>query len=122
LRAYKSWTDESGGICLRRSTRATLARQLKPQPTVTVAFRLNISVGDVVNVSFASREIVKMEEILQTQQLEKPPPPPRPPVEVEVEDTEPEIFVVVENPPEMIGGYGALTKDLKYPPLPKGPG
>lgn len=42
------------------------------------------------------------------------PPPPPPPTETE-EEEEPEIFVVVENPPQMIGGLAALSKDLEYP-------
>lgn len=43
------------------------------------------------------------------------PPPPPPPVEEEEE--EPEIFVVVEEMPQMIGGMAALVKDLTYPQL-----
>ena len=94
-----------------------------------------------------------MEEIVQTQQIERPPPPPRPPVPVEVPndvdldeealdfdalldmdeaivalppppaaavpepETEPEIFVAVEDPPEMIGGMASLHGELKYPEL-----
>lgn len=42
-------------------------------------------------------------------------PPPPPPEEEEETDEEPEIFVVVENPPQMIGGLAALSKDLEYP-------
>ncbi len=42
-------------------------------------------------------------------------PPPPPPAE-KVDDTE-EIFVVVEEMPEMIGGLAALLKDLVYPPM-----
>jgi protein TonB len=41
-------------------------------------------------------------------------PPPPPPVE---EDDEPEIFVVVENMPEMIGGQQALYSVLRYPEI-----
>lgn len=92
-------------------------------------------------------EVVMLEDIEQTQQIEKPPPPPRPPVPIEVpndaileeefialdaeidfdeplnlpppppaqEDLEPEIFVVVEDMPQMIGGMQNLYKVLKYP-------
>jgi len=42
-------------------------------------------------------------------------PPPPPPAEEPVEEEEPEIFVVVEQMPEMIGGFEALLKDLEYP-------
>lgn len=39
-------------------------------------------------------------------------PPPRPEEKGEIE---PEIFVVVENPPQVIGGLAALSKGLEYP-------
>lgn len=41
-------------------------------------------------------------------------PPPAPVIE---EDTEPEIFMIVENPPEMVGGFEALLAELKYPEI-----
>lgn len=41
-------------------------------------------------------------------------PPPPPPAEEEVE-AEPEIFTVVEHMPELVGGYGALMSDVRYP-------
>ena len=48
------------------------------------------------------------------------PPPPLPEPEV-IEEEEPdptdEIFVVVEQMPEMIGGFQSLLKDLEYPAL-----
>ena len=43
------------------------------------------------------------------------PPPPEP--EVEEEEPADELFVVVEQMPEMIGGFGALLADLEYPAL-----
>ncbi|MFB3131940.1 MAG: energy transducer TonB [Rhodothermales bacterium] len=46
----------------------------------------------------------------------RPPPPPAPEDEEET-DLEDEVFVVVEQMPEMIGGLEALLKDLKYPRL-----
>ncbi|MDX1532487.1 MAG: energy transducer TonB, partial [Rhodothermales bacterium] len=50
-----------------------------------------------------------------------PPPPPPPPAaaepEPEPEPTEPEIFVVVEQMPVLIGGLEALQARLKYPEL-----
>ena len=45
---------------------------------------------------------------------ELPPPPPAP---AEEEEAEPEIFVVVEDMPEMVGGLPALLGDLDYPEL-----
>ena len=102
------------------------------------------------------QEIVQVEEIEQTRQIEKPPPPPKPPAPVEVPDEEvdeeieldldmdfdineapadlpppppppadepepepeePEIFVIVENPPELIGGLEGLQGRIQYPEL-----
>ena len=102
------------------------------------------------------QEVIQMEEIVQTQHIQKPPPPPpRPPVPVEVPndeiiegddldldatidideplvelpppallveevqeedpDPEPEIFVAVEEQPEIIGGMERLYELLEYP-------
>lgn len=41
-----------------------------------------------------------------------PPPPPE-----EEEEPEPEVFVVVEERPEMIGGIAELSKSVKYPAI-----
>jgi len=106
-------------------------------------------------VTLDHQEVVKMEEIEQTEQLAKPPPPPRPPVPVEVPDdvvlddnmdlnldasldindavttlpppppeeqaeeseVEPEIFVVVESMPEVIGGIEKVYEYLEYPSI-----
>jgi protein TonB len=105
------------------------------------------------DVTLAEQEVVEMEEILQTKQIDRPPPPPRPPVPVEVSDdtildddeldldvtldineatvyippppVEPveeeeeedlsEIFVVVEQMPEIIGGSNKIYEFLEYP-------
>jgi protein TonB len=108
-------------------------------------------------IAVAEQEVVEMEEITQTTQIEKPPPPPAPPVPVEVpnsaeiesdvtfnfdasfdineplaslppppppnedeeenaaEEAEAEIFVAVEEMPELIGGLEALTANIRYP-------
>jgi protein TonB len=118
-----------------------------------VAFRLDMSVNDTFDVQLDEQEVVQMEEIQQTQQIEKPPPPPRPPVPVEVpndevlddvdldldvsldlddmvdlppppppaeeEEEEPEIFVIVEQSPELIGGLAGLQKKIRYPEIAK---
>jgi protein TonB len=47
--------------------------------------------------------------------VESAPPPPEP---VEEED-EPEIFVVVENMPELIGGLAAIQQNIDYPEMAK---
>lgn len=105
----------------------------------------------------AEHEIVKVEDVEQTQQLERPPPPPQPPPPVEVPDDkivedmvidldidldltrsvpppppppaaasaptpEPEpdveeIFVVVEQMPELIGGLEAVQALIRYPEM-----
>lgn len=44
-----------------------------------------------------------------------PPPPPAP----EEEEAEPEIFVIVEQMPELIGGLAAIQKQIKYPEIAK---
>ncbi len=118
-----------------------------------VAFRLDMSVDDSFEVQLSTQEVVQMEDIQQTQQIEKPPPPPRPPVPVEVpndeiledddldldvsldiddvvdlppppppaedEEEEPEIFVIVEQSPELIGGLPGLQKKIRYPEIAK---
>jgi len=53
-----------------------------------VAFRLDLRANDNFEVTMQEQEVVQMEEIQQTQQVEKPPPPPRPPVPVEVPNDE----------------------------------
>ncbi len=110
--------------------------------------------GDELGFTLADQEVVHMEEIVQTEQIERPPPPPRPPVPVEVpndaildevvldldvsldldaivelppppapaieeveEEMEPEIFVVVENMPEIIGGATRIYENLIYPEI-----
>lgn len=53
-----------------------------------VAFRLDLRNDSDFDVTLTEQEVVQMEEIQQTQQIEKPPPPPRPPVPVEVPNDE----------------------------------
>ena len=47
------------------------------------------------------------------------PPPPPPPVEEEPEEVveEPEIFMIVEEMPELIGGIGGLQAQITYPEI-----
>jgi protein TonB len=106
---------------------------------------------------FVPQETVQLEEIVQTEQMIKPPPPPRPPVPVEVPndaileadvfdldatldieaeltflpsppplppvdesaavEEEQEIFVVVEQMPEIVGGLERLYALTAYPDL-----
>jgi protein TonB len=46
-------------------------------------------------------------------------PPPPPPAEEEEEEAEPEIFVIVEQMPELIGGLASVQKKINYPPIAK---
>lgn len=54
----------------------------------TGAFRMSFTGGETMEYVMPDQEIVQMEEIMQTAQIEKPPPPPRPPVPVEVPNDE----------------------------------
>ncbi|HET8866407.1 MAG TPA: energy transducer TonB [Gracilimonas sp.] len=64
-------------------------------------------------VDIGEQEIVEMEEIVQTKQIETPPPPPRPPVPVEVPNDE-----IIED--EMIDLDSELNLDapMDLPPPP----
>ncbi len=53
-----------------------------------LAFRMNLDRGETMEITTIEQEVVQMEEILQTKQIQKPPPPPRPPVPVEVPNDE----------------------------------
>lgn len=46
-------------------------------------------------------------------------PPPPPPAEEEEEEPEPEIFVIVEEMPELIGGLAAIQSKIQYPEIAK---
>lgn len=53
-----------------------------------IAVRVDISAGEDEVYELDEQEVVEMEEIVQTRQMETPPPPPRPPVPVEVPNDE----------------------------------
>ena len=48
--------------------------------------------------------------------MDLPPPPPPP---ADEEEPEPEIFVIVETMPELIGGLKSVQKMISYPPIAK---
>ena len=122
------------------------------------AFTVPLQSGDEFEIVQMDQEIVQVEEIEQTQQLEQPPPPPAPPPPQEVPDEEvieeqvidisqdmdlreappappppppppsapppppeperapePEIFEVVEQMPELVGGIEGLQGRIDYP-------
>jgi protein TonB len=55
---------------------------------LVLAFNLDMSPDQGFEIVMPEQEIVQMEEIQQTKQIEAPPPPPKPPVPVEVPDDE----------------------------------
>ncbi|MDX1419964.1 MAG: TonB family protein [Rubricoccaceae bacterium] len=124
------------------------------------AFTVPLQPSDDFEIVEYEQEIVQVEEIEQTQQLEQPPPPPAPPPPQEVPDEEvieeqvidisqdmnlrdappappppppppsapppppeperppePEIFEVVEQMPELIGGIAGLQSRIQYPEM-----
>ncbi len=119
-------------------------------------FHMQIQFEEEFDTTAVQQEVVQMEEIVQTEQIQKPPPPPRPQLPVvvaddvvleddditfdaaldigqpledlppppppeepeeEVEEVEDEIFIVVEQMPELIGGIESLQKQIKYPEM-----
>lgn len=54
---------------------------------------------------------------LDAEILDIPPPPPAPALDTEEEELEPEIFVVVEQMPTIIGGNARIYELLEYPEI-----
>jgi len=79
-----------------------------PRPPVPIAVA-DDELPDEVDLDFdATLDIDAIVEL---------PPPPAPSDSEEDRDIEPEIFVVVEDLPEIIGGVGKLAAAVKYPPI-----
>jgi len=79
-----------------------------PRPQIPIAVADNtILEDDVLNLDVT----LDLEEPV----ADLPPPPPAP--KEKVEEVEQEIFVIVEDMPEMIGGIQALMNEIKYPAL-----
>lgn len=53
-----------------------------------ILFRINLYSAPPTPPPIEEQEIIQVEEIIQTKQIETPPPPPRPPVPVEVPNDE----------------------------------
>ena len=121
------------------------------------AFRMHFNPDTQLDVQLQEQEVIAMDELPQTKQMERPPPPPRPPAPIEVPDDvvleeetfdfdaeidfsvpvdipppppppvrkeevveeEPEIFIVVEQMPELIGGIQSIQQHLRYPEIAK---
>jgi protein TonB len=123
---------------------------------ILVLFSIPLDQESSLEIVETQQEVVLVEEVEQTRQIEKPPPPPQAPAPIEVaneavteeieldfdmdfdlnetvtsppapppppapepepepEPEEPEIFVIVENPPELIGGIQGLQAKIEYP-------
>lgn len=78
-----------------------------------VAVRMDFTSVGHEDIVMDEQEIVEMEEIIQTRQLETPPPPPRPPVPVEVPNDE-----IIEDVDIDVGGDLDLGGELSMPPPP----
>lgn len=55
---------------------------------LTFMFRVNFNPESELDFTEREQEVIDMEDIVQTEQIETPPPPPRPPVPVEVPNDE----------------------------------
>ncbi|HAC16039.1 MAG TPA: energy transducer TonB, partial [Bacteroidetes bacterium] len=69
--------------------------------------------GEKADFTLPEQEIVEIEEIIQTEQVETPPPPPRPPVPVEVPNDE-----IIEDEILDLGFELDLDGPLDLPPPP----
>lgn len=78
-----------------------------------VAVRLDLTSEGPEEVVLDEQEVVEMEEIIQTRQIETPPPPPKQPVPVEVPNDE-----IIEDVDIDIGGDLDLGGTLDMPPPP----
>ncbi|TVQ00536.1 MAG: energy transducer TonB [Balneolaceae bacterium] len=81
-----------------------------------IAVRIDLTSLGPEEIVLEEQEIVEMEEIIQTRQIETPPPPPRPPVPVEVPNDE-----IIEDINIDIGGDLDLGGILSLPPPPPPP-
>lgn len=118
-----------------------------------VLFKIDFEMESSADYDVVERTEIEMEDIVQTEIIERPPPPPRPPVPIEVPDDaviedemmdmdafldmddsmaeapapppppeedegdDQEVFVIVENMPELIGGMAALQEHVEYPEM-----
>lgn len=143
-----SLTRKAPEVDLRKSYRIYLQFGMIVTLAMLIGlFRAPISQGDIADFTPPEQDIVEVEEIIQTEQIETPPPPPRPPVPVEVPndeiiedeiigfdfelnldgpmalppppaaEEEPEFFIVVERMPEPRGGMDAIYRRVKYPEI-----
>ncbi len=81
-----------------------------PRPPVPVEVPNDVTLDD---------DILEIDSEIDFELAADVPPPPPPPVpEVkEEEEAEPEIFIVVEQMPELIGGLESIQRRIKYPEI-----
>jgi len=79
-----------------------------------VAMKVDLRPGEKKMTFIEKQEIVKMEDIIQTKQIERPPPPPRPPVPVEVPNDE-----IIEDEVLDINAEFDIDDPIDLPPAPK---
>lgn len=110
-------------------------RRKKPEADLRQYYTIFLELGLIITllvflvgakVNFASepqkidltteQEVVEMEEVIQTKQVEKPPPPPRPPVPVQVPNDEIIEDVIINLDAEL-----NLDQPLEMPPPPAAP-
>ncbi len=77
-----------------------------PRPPVPV---------EVPNDEVLEDDVLDLDVFLDLDEVADLPPPP-PPAE---EEPEPEIFVIVEEPPQLIGGLAGLQAKIRYPEIAK---
>ncbi|MEX0820634.1 MAG: energy transducer TonB [Rhodothermales bacterium] len=81
-----------------------------PKPPVPV---------EVPNDETLEDEALNLDASLDLDAPAESAPPPPPPEEEEEEEEEPEIFVVVEQMPELIGGLQSIQQHITYPEMAK---
>lgn len=110
---FFSWTGGVGDIekpsIQFEVSKVDLTKQIKrpppPQrPVVPIASEQENLLGD---------ETIDDTEV----DLEEIPPPPPPPPKKDGDDEEADIFVAYDSPPQLVGGYDFIRKNLKYPDL-----
>lgn len=79
-----------------------------------VAVKVDLTSESPDEYTLDEQEVVEMEEVIQTEQIETPPPPPRPPVPVEVPNDE-----IIEDVNIDINAEFDLDDRLDMPPPPQ---
>jgi len=79
-----------------------------------LAVKVDLSGESPDEYTLDEQEVVEMEEVIQTEQIETPPPPPRPPVPVEVPNDE-----IIEDVNIDINADFDINDRLEMPPPPQ---